>query len=497
MKFKQLFNSFLSSGISIADFDSLRRAKALNLFELGFVVVTPILGLFYYSINVFLLFHACLVASFLGLTAIILLRITKKPELIGNYAVFILWAILIIIRWNSGGVSASGLILLSWIWNGVLILLAIFLAGYMWGTIWACLVFVESGVAIFLLNRGYFFNNLIPLEIAPTYSLGFYLVGLSVILFFAFMFEKEREEALDREQDKVKMLRESKKYLEEILKRSPVPTFVLDNKHRVVQWNRACEEISGIESGDILGRGVWEGFMSDGNSSLADRLLDNPDSPPTRSGESISSRTDTGCYSVETRLPYLKEGMETIINTAPILDRAGRVKGAIQTVQDISKNAAGHNDDGIISSISPAFRIDSRGKISSWNRACETHFGYSASQMLGNSPLALVSKPYHHKFRDTVFRVFKGESFKGKEWQYDTSTGGYVNIVADVVPIRASSGSIHACTVISTDITDIKTRQKKLEAYAAEYKKRLKNMTDEYRLLKKNVATFIRKEDNP
>ncbi|MEE4351917.1 MAG: PAS domain S-box protein [Desulfatiglans sp.] len=496
MNLRQLFQAFLNGGTVITDSDSLRKTRALNLFEIGFVIATIFLGLFYYSIHAFLLFHACLAASFLGVTAIILLRITKKPELIGNYAVFILWALLIIIRWNNGGVSATGLTLLSWIWNGVLILLAIFLAGYMWGTIWACLVFIESGIAIFLLNRGYLFNNLIPLEITAVYSLGFYLVGLAAILFFAFMFESDREEALEREQMKVKMLRESKRYLEEILKRSPIPTFVLDNKHRVVQWNRGCEEISGIRSKDILGRPVWEGFLSDRKASLADRILDYPNSLPTGHEEFIASSTDTGCFTVETRLPYQKEGVEAIINTAPIVDGSGRIIGAIQTIQDVSKNEKPHRDDRA-SGVSPAFNIDSRGKISSWNRACETHFGYASSQMVGKSPLVLVSKAYREKFRKTIFRVFKGESIKGREWQYDTGTGGYVDIVADVEPIQDSSGKIQACMVISTDITDLKMRQRKVEAYAAECKKRLRNMTDEYHLLKKNIASFIRKEDHP
>ncbi|NIR16871.1 MAG: hypothetical protein GWN86_24305, partial [Desulfobacterales bacterium] len=37
-------------------------------------------------------------------------------------------------------------------------------------------------------------------------------------------------------------LMESKKYVDDILARSPVPTFIINKDHRVIQWNPACQE---------------------------------------------------------------------------------------------------------------------------------------------------------------------------------------------------------------------------------------------------------------
>jgi len=120
--------------------EKIRRIKVLNLFELVFVIAAPLLGLFYYYVGAFFLFKTGMAAGALGVAAILLLRITKNPALTGNFAVLVLWAFLFVIRWNTGGMSADGLILLSWVWNAVIILLAIYVTGYMWGTIWACVV---------------------------------------------------------------------------------------------------------------------------------------------------------------------------------------------------------------------------------------------------------------------------------------------------------------------------------------------------------------------
>ena len=170
-----LWDNFLTSGIKLVPAETLKRIKVLNLFELVFSIAALSLALFYLFISAFFLFYISVIAGLLGIGVVLLLRTTKNLVLTGNLAVFILWLLLIGIRWNTGGISVSGPLLLIWIWNAVLILLAIFLTGYMWGTIWTCLVFVESGIAISLFRAGYNFDNLIPPDISSTYALGFYL----------------------------------------------------------------------------------------------------------------------------------------------------------------------------------------------------------------------------------------------------------------------------------------------------------------------------------
>ncbi len=500
LKTSALFNNFLTSGLKLADTETLRKTKVLNMFELVFVIVAPLLGLFYFQIGAFLLFYICVIAGLTGLGVMLVLRLTKNLTLSSNFAIFFLWALFVIIRWNSGGMSPEGLILLSWVWNGVLVLLAIFLTGYMWGTVWACLVFLESGLSVTLFRTGHHFVNLIPPEISPVYSLGFYLTGLLAILLFAFLFEKERADASIREQEKSRMLVDSRRYMENILERLPVPTFVLDNSHRVVEWNRACHELTGIAPQDILGKPVWEGFSLDEEGSMADKLLDNPDVLYEKYSESIISMTDSGSFSVEAMLPKLKGGVRASIKAAPILDEDGNVKGAIQIIENFHegdaepKAGSDHVSPSIDNSWYPAFRVDAKGRIAAWNKACERSFGYPESKVLGKSALSLVSKEYRPNFRDTILRVLKGESFKGLEWKYGTGKGKPVYMVVRARPAPAPSGEIEECVIINTDITALKLRLKNAGRRAIESEEKLKKLTESYNLLTKNIASIIRKK---
>lgn len=461
-------------------------------------MLAPLLGLFYFYIGATPLFYVPTVAGLLMIPGIILLRKTKNMMLVGNYAIFILWGTISVLAWNTGSITYEGVIRPTWILSAGLILLAIFLNGYMSGTIWTTLVFVETGIVVYLFRNGYQFPNLIPPEISTTYSMGTYLICLLAILSFAFLFEKEKSEALIREQEKSLALRESKRYMDDILERSPLPTFILDRSHRVLQWNSACREMTDVPAENILGKEVWDGFRVDEQGSIADIILEAPDLIEKRYGDFIVSKTESGWFELEMPLPKLRGGVWTYITAAPILDNENRVRGAIQTIQEIKehKPETGFLGQAAASSSDPIFKIDSQGKINFWNEACEKKFGYTASQMVGNTPLTLVAKRYRSPFRETIGMAFKGESFSSKEWRYMSGKGKSVYVLARVYPLQAPDGRGKECVVVNTDITNLRLELKKLQLYAAESNERFKNLSEEYGLLKKNIATFIRKKND-
>jgi len=61
---------------------------------------------------------------------------------------------------------------------------------------WMILVFVETGVIVYLFLIKYPFPNLIPDEISELYALGTYFFALLILFFLAFLYQKERMEAL-------------------------------------------------------------------------------------------------------------------------------------------------------------------------------------------------------------------------------------------------------------------------------------------------------------
>jgi PAS domain S-box-containing protein len=492
--------NFLNSGAGSVDPGLLRRIRVLNVFLLAFVLCSPSLGLFYYFVGAVRLCSLCVLAGIAAVFLLLLLRMTRKPAVVGNLAVLVLWGTLAAIRWQTGGVGAGGLMLLSWVWNAALILLAIFMTGYLWGTVWACLVFLETSFSVFLFRAGYHFVNVMPEAISPIYSLGAYLTGLLVVLLFAFLFEKESREALEREEKKARILKDSTKYIEDILLRSPVPTFVVDRQHRVVQWNRACQELTGIGPEAILGKGVCEELAINDGQSLADKILADPEEIKNYFEDTMLSQTDSGAFSLETALPYLGGGQKAIMSAAPIVGHDGFVRGAIQTIQTATNPSTQQavstgTSQKTVEGIYPVYKIDRTGKIRKWNRACEEVFGYTASQMIGNNPLSVLSKPYRSQFRETILRGLQGETVDGREWKYYNTQGEPVYVLAKVMPEYDAGGKIIACTVAHTDVTDLKIRLKRLERFAVDSREKYKKLVDEHQLLKSNIATFIRKKE--
>ena len=199
--------------------------------------------------------------------------------------------------------------------------------------------------------------------------------------------------------------------------------------------------------------------------------------------------------------PNLNGGQQAIVTAAQVLDNKGNVIGAIQTVQEVgdpvqgSESADGDSHLSDESFADPTFKMDLQGLISFWNQACEDQFGYSSSEMLGKSSEPLIYSRFKADFKKTISDVLNGASYANKEWVYNTSEGKQIYVLAKAYPLRSPDKRSLECVIVSRNITELKVKQRKLKLYASESKGKLKSLTEEYDLLKKNVANFIREKD--
>jgi PAS domain S-box-containing protein len=500
MNLEPLLNNLITSGLGISDPDILKKHKVLNIFQMALVIIAPLAGLFFkLSTGDSLLFYASIFTAIFMAAGIMLLRKTGNLVICGNYAIFILWAFISIISWQTGAISIDGIINPSWILNAGLILLAIFLNGYLSGTVWAAVVFVQTGIIILLFRRGHLFTSIITPDMSATYFMGIYLISLLIILLFAFLFEKEKNDAMIREQGKSQTIRESKKYMDDIFDRYPLPTFIVDKRHRVIQWNRACSEISGLSNEEVLGKKVWEGFhMSGQGQSMADIVLEDIDSISGLYKEEVVS-SDKGWFELNTYLPGLHGGSRVIITAAPIFDDSNEIRGAIQTIQEMKHiQVEGGIQDYLDESFPRAvFKVDIKGKITFWNRSCTELFGFDQNEMAGKSPLDIVEKNYRALFKNIFVKVFKGESFSDQELRYVSKQENPVFAIARVFPCHNPEKNLTECVFINTDITAIQLKLLKMKQLVSEGKEKYRDLSVEYDLLKKNISNFVRKKDTP
>ena len=126
----------------------------------------------------------------------------------------------------------------------------------------------------------------------------------------------------------------------------PDATFVIDEDKRVIAWNRACENMTGVEKQGLLGIGDYayaEPFFGERRPILID-LLDLP-SPELEATYKYISRKDHLIFA-ESFIPRLRDGQGAHLwgVAAPLFDQEGQRCGAIEVVRDMTEHKRAENE---------------------------------------------------------------------------------------------------------------------------------------------------------
>ena len=134
-------------------------------------------------------------------------------------------------------------------------------------------------------------------------------------------------------------LRESER-LHDIILGSPFPAFAIGKDHRVMHWNKAMEELSGIKAEEAIGT-IQELSVFYGTERpcmaylLVDELIEAI--PQHYAGKYVKSSFIEGAYETTNFFPEMGEGGRWIRFTATaVRDLKGDVIGAIETLEDIT-----------------------------------------------------------------------------------------------------------------------------------------------------------------
>ena len=132
-------------------------------------------------------------------------------------------------------------------------------------------------------------------------------------------------------------LRESEKRLADIIDFLPDATFVIDLSGKVIAWNRAVEEITGVKAEDILGKGNYEyalAFYGIRRPMLVDMVfeflgdLEKKYNFIKKEGDVFFAEADVPAGGVQRALWG---------KARPLYDENGNIVGAIESVRDITE----------------------------------------------------------------------------------------------------------------------------------------------------------------
>ena len=134
------------------------------------------------------------------------------------------------------------------------------------------------------------------------------------------------------------VLRESERRLSDIINFLPDATFAIDLEGKVITWNRAIEEMTGVRAKDMVGKGEHEyamPFYGARRPILIDLVL-MPEEEVEKKYSIIFRKGD--CLVAEPNVPTVVRGKELFLwgKASPIHDSDGNIIGGIESIRDIT-----------------------------------------------------------------------------------------------------------------------------------------------------------------
>ncbi len=207
-----------------------------------------------------------------------------------------------------------------------------------------------------------------------------------------------------------------------IIEGSPIASFAIDKSHSIIYWNKACENLTGIPAKNVIGtKKQWLAFYKEERPVLADLVLDEmgeEDINKYYGDKCHKSTLIEGTYIREDFFPNICEsGKWFLFTSAPIRDNRGEIIGAVETLQDITKQKQADEaleiekrfTNTIIQSVPVYFvAIGADGKTITMNKAMLDAIGYTLDEVRGKDYLTTFVPKRDRKMLSDIFKQLVG-----------------------------------------------------------------------------------------
>ena len=290
----------------------------------------------------------------------------------------------------------------------------------------------------------------------------------------------EAKAILDREIDNRKQtedaLHESRENLHQILQGSPIASFVLDRNHRVIHWNQACEELTGITQAEIMGTDDhWKAFYRHKRPVLAEMVLDEATDNDLQTHYQDNWRKSAlipNAYEADIFLSHLgKQGKYVFVTAARLVNRHGIPIGAVQNIQDITEKKNVENRlrqsekrfRDLFDSISDLlYTQDLEGRFLSVNRAMAHIFGYTEEEFIGKKASEFMKPEARPLFKTEYLEKIKSTGYHDGISVYYAKDGRKIYIEYRSRLVSPSEGQAHI-SGSGRDVTERITAEREIE----------------------------------
>jgi PAS domain S-box-containing protein len=148
------------------------------------------------------------------------------------------------------------------------------------------------------------------------------------------------------------------------------------------------------------------------------------------------------------------------------------------------------SDDAIVSK-------DLNGIVTSWNRAAERIFGYTAGEMIGQSIERLFPPDRLDEEPEILRRIRRGDRVDHFETIRRRKDGTLINVSVTISPVRDAAGTIVGASKVARDITESRRLQAELEARTAELERKNAELEEADRQKNQFIAMLAHELRNP
>jgi diguanylate cyclase (GGDEF)-like protein/PAS domain S-box-containing protein len=288
-------------------------------------------------------------------------------------------------------------------------------------------------------------------------------------------FDKMAEVIEERDREK----EQAHERLNEIIEFLPDATFVIDADRKVIAWNRAIEQMTGIPKDDLVGKGNYEyaiAFYGERRPILID-LAFLPDAEfENEKYDAVHRIADTLCGEVYVPKIYGGKGAYLSATASRLRDASGSVIGAIESIRDITERkraelalrASEEKYRSLASSVDSMYLVDRDCRYMFMNEGCLLRFGLPLEDIIGKRYNDFHSGENSKQFAKTVEEVF--ETGKPIQVEYQ-SERDQSYLLRTFSPVKDHEGkSIIAVTISSKGITDLKWTEGELRESENRYR---------------------------
>ena len=265
-----------------------------------------------------------------------------------------------------------------------------------------------------------------------------------------------------------------------ILECTPIAQFAIDLDHKITHWNRSCELLTGIPSGEMIGTNrQWSPFYPDKRPVLADLIVANDyDKFQGIYGEKRASKSDIMPFAWQATDYFENLGGQSryvFFVAAPIVNAAGKMVGAVETLQDITKRvqaekalmASEQRYRMLAEKVADGIVLLEDRRFMFANRVAAEIFGHDGpDELIGRKAMDFIAGDFKEAFR-IMRRGFEAGEFREKVIQLKCLKADGREIWLEAHNEYIQWEGRPAVLSVLRDITEAKIQETAIQAEAA------------------------------